>query len=204
MSNYEPLIRDNLKAAFSDGAGPLSERLQADPQKGGVTLRAFGEACRISPEAVFLGDRIETGPAGLVVSLYAVHAVPEAVRLEPLVSFRDLPDSMPYRGAFSANAERPLVPRVPAVQTDRRRIRDVLGGRAEPPAGTPGDFSLLLFPLPKVALCYIFFLPDEEFPASATCLFANNANRFMPLDGLADTAEYTTRKILHLVSGNGT
>ena len=30
-------------------------------------------------------------------------------------------------------------------------------------------------------------------------LFSSNAPRFMPLDGLADVAEYTTRKIIELL-----
>jgi hypothetical protein len=62
-----------------------------------------------------------------------------------------------------------------------------------------GDFSFLLFPLPKVALCYIFYLPDEDFPASVTCLFSSNATSFMPLDGLADVAECSSRKIIQLI-----
>ena len=62
-----------------------------------------------------------------------------------------------------------------------------------------GDFSFVVYPLPKIALCYIFYDPDEDFPASVTCLFSNNARRFLPLDGLADVGEYTSRKILEIV-----
>jgi hypothetical protein len=53
-------------------------------------------------------------------------------------------------------------------------------------------------PLPKIFLCYIFYEADEEFPPSATCLYSNNANRFMPVDGLADVGEYTSKRILDL------
>jgi hypothetical protein len=200
MTNYEALIRDNLSAAFANGAESLAERLPGDPGPEGVTFRAFGSTCRLTPDAIRLDDRPETGPRGVVLSLYAAGAAPDAMVTAPPASFRDLPGSMPYQGAFTANAERPLVPRVPAIQAAAQRILRVLGGPASPPEETPGDFSLLLFPLPKVALSYIFYLPDEEFPASATCLFSNNALRFMPLDGLADTAEYTTRLLLDLIS----
>ena len=58
--------------------------------------------------------------------------------------------------------------------------------------------SLLLYPLPKIALCYVFYMPDDDFPASATCLFSSNAGDFMPLDGLADMAEYTSKKMIEL------
>jgi hypothetical protein len=31
------------------------------------------------------------------------------------------------------------------------------------------------------------------------CLYSSNANRFMPMDGLADVGEYTSKTILELV-----
>ena len=136
-----------------------------------------------------------------MISLYAANASPDFLLLEPLVAFRDLPDSMPYQGAFAANAERPLVPRASEIPARRSRILEDLGGdEMDAPEGTPGDLSLLVFPLPKIALCYIVYLPDEEFTASISCLLSNNARTFMPLDGLADTAEYTTRRILEIMS----
>jgi hypothetical protein len=39
----------------------------------------------------------------------------------------------------------------------------------------------------------------ENLPASVTCLFSANAMAFMPLDGLADMAEYTSKKIISLI-----
>jgi hypothetical protein len=62
------------------------------------------------------------------------------------------------------------------------------------------DFSFTLYPLPKVPLYYLFYLPDEEFPASASCLFPSNATDFLPVAGLADTAECTAKKIIQLVT----
>jgi len=107
---------------------------------------------------------------------------------------------MPYQGAFTANAERPLLPHVPRILERRRLLAEVFGGE-ENPAGIDGDFSLLLYPLPKIALCYVFYTEDDEFPPSASCLFSANALSFMALDGLADVGEYTTRRIIGLVQG---
>jgi len=39
------------------------------------------------------------------------------------------------------------------------------------PAGTGRDFSFIVYPLPKIALCYIFYEADDDFPASVTCLY---------------------------------
>jgi hypothetical protein len=105
---------------------------------------------------------------------------------------------MPYQGAFHARSEQVLVPWVGAVQESLEGIVGHFRGKVNP-AGPAGDFSLLLYPLPKVALCYIFYLPDEDFPASVRCLFSANAVSFMPLDGLADVAEYSAEKILTMI-----
>jgi len=199
MSNYEPLIRNNLSAAFGSGPEALAARLPADRDQDALLMQAFGETCRITPEALSLDGAAETGPRGLVISLYAAQAAADPVHLEPLVAFRDFEGSMPYQGAFAANSERPLIPRAGDLQARREDLCRSLGADSPTPVGTPGDFSLLLMPLPKIALCYIVYLPDDEFPASVTCLFSNNARSFMPLDGLADTAEYTSRKLLDLI-----
>ena len=101
-------------------------------------------------------------------------------------------------GAFTTHTEQLLVSHVAkikeAVQSITKKLK---GGKA--PSGTGGDFSFIVYPLPKIALCYIFYEADDDFPASVTCLFSNNANQFMPVDGLADVGEYTSRKILNLI-----
>ena len=68
------------------------------------------------------------------------------------------------------------------------------------PSEAGGDFSFILYPLPKIALCYIFYEADEDFPASVRCLYSNNANQFMPVSGLADVGEYTSKQILKLIN----
>ena len=135
-------------------------------------------------------------PKGLLVSLYAAHAGLENIQIEPLKAFKDFPGSMPYHGAFSANSERVLVPHVNKIQEKQAEIISTFNGEAI----KSGDFSMLLYPFPKIAVCTIFYLEDEDFPPSATCLFSSNALDFMPLDGLADVAEYTSRKIIRMVS----
>ena len=70
----------------------------------------------------------------------------------------------------------------------------------EAPADLKGDLAFVLYPLPKIALAYIFYLADEEFPASATCLFSSNALSFLPLDALADLGEYTSKAIIEITT----
>jgi hypothetical protein len=105
---------------------------------------------------------------------------------------------MPYRGAFVANSEAVLSPYAPRIAKAWETLLKALDGERAP-EGMPGDLSFVAYPLPRIALAYVFYLPDDEFPASAACLFSANARSFMPLDGLADVAEYTAKRIIELL-----
>ncbi|MDZ7698701.1 MAG: DUF3786 domain-containing protein [Deltaproteobacteria bacterium] len=173
----------------------MAERMGAQPCEDGFCMQAFGEVCRVTPEGIRFEETLRKDPQALLISLYAMNACQDPTRLKPFKSFKELPGSMPYQAAFSANAERILVPHVPVIHEESETIKMAFDGFE----GEDGDFSLVLYPFPKMALYYIFYMPDDEFPASATTLFSANALSFMPLDGLADVAEYTSKKIIAMV-----
>ena len=197
-SNYGKIINENLSRLFSQLPDDLEDLLGVERRGDHFCFRAFGEECCIGPDKIALSGKPVEDPRGLLVSLYAINTSPDPIQLEPLRSFKDLPGSMPYQGAFRANSEQVLVPHTLAIQEKQERIKESFDGQ-DGDRGLGGDFGFVLNPLPKIALCYIFYLPDDEFPASATCLFSANALSFMPLDGLADVAEYTSRGILRLI-----
>ena len=105
---------------------------------------------------------------------------------------------MPYVGAFTTHTEQLLVPYVAKIKESIPIILKTLKGE-KAPEGTGGDFSFVVYPLPKIALCYIFYEADEDFPPSVTCLYSNNAQLFLPVDGLADVGEYCSKTILTLI-----
>ncbi len=197
-TNYQQIIEDHLERLYANPMEGLERALPAQRQGDSYYFRSFGESCCLGPNGITLSSKSETGPKGLLISLYAIHVSHDPIWLEPFKAFKDLPDSMPYHGAFTMNSEQILVPSVTQIKERQDVILKAFDGESNP-AGAAGDFSLLLYPLPKIALCYIFYLPDEEFPASATCLFSSNALSFMPLDGLADVGEYSSKKILELI-----
>jgi hypothetical protein len=197
-TNYQQIIEDHLEGLYANPLEGLEEALPARKENNSYYFRVFGENCCLGQEGVTLSGKSETGPKGLLVSLYATYVSHDPIQLEPFKAFKDLPDSMPYHGAFTMNSKQILVASVTQIKERRDVILNAFDGQSNP-AGAAGDFSLLLYPLPKVALCYIFYLPDEEFSASATCLFSSNALSFMPLDGLADVGEYSSKKILQLI-----
>jgi hypothetical protein len=197
-TNYQHIIEDQLGRLYANPKEGLEGALPAHREGEAYYFRSFGEACCLESNGITLSDTPETGPKGLLIALYATHVKHDPIQLEPFKAFKDLPDSMPYHGAFNMNSEQILVSRVTQIKERRDVILKAFDGESNP-AGAAGDFSLLLYPLPKIALCYIFYLPDDEFPASATCLFSRNALSFLPLDGLADVGEYTSKKILQLI-----
>jgi hypothetical protein len=197
-SNYETIIRENL-SGFSEWLADdrTPDRLGAQACDGAFRFRAFGMDCRIERQGVYLGEEIVWDPRGIVISLYARHAAGAPAELRPFKSFKDFPGSMPYQGAFHANSERVLVPHVNRIRERSDALKTAFEG-TDGPSDHGGDFSMVLHPLPKVALFYVFYLADDEFPPSAACLFSSNALSFLPLDGAADLAEYTSKRMVEM------
>jgi hypothetical protein len=196
--NYAKIVRGNLKRLYESYPENLERTLPAERDGDSFLFHAFGKKCEVQPGRIFLGNVQQTGVIGILISLYALHAGPEPTLLEPLKSFKDFPNSMPYAGAFVTHTQQILVPHVERIEKATHQIMVNLNGH-NAPAYVEGDFSFILYPLPKIALCYIFYDADDEFPASVTCLYSNNALSFLPIDALADVGEYTSRKILDII-----
>lgn len=197
-SNYAPIIAQNVDILFKDDLQERVAALAARIDGASLIMPAFGHLCRYTKEGVFLDDMPETGPRGVILSLYALHAVDEDLRLEPFKAFKEMPNSMPYQGAFRNRTEMALVKAVEQIEDEQATIISILGGSGAP-VSAGGDFAFVVRPLPKIALCYLFYAADDDFPASVTCLYSNNAAHFMPTDGLADIGEYTSKRILELL-----
>ena len=196
--NYKAIIQDNIDALYKNQTRDIEAALGAERNGDAILFKAFGGQCVVAPQGMTLDGRPLTDPSGVVVSLYALHASETPMKEQPFKAFKEMDDSMPYAGAFATHTENILVPKVEAVKAKIDLVLEKLDG-APGPEDMPGDFSMVVQPLPKIRLCYIFYLPDDDFPASVTCLFSNNAGDHMPTDGLADVGEYTSRTILNLL-----
>jgi len=196
--NYAKIVQDNLIKLFDDLPKDLPRALPAEQNGDTFLFEAFGDTCEIRSDGIFLDGVQQTGVIGILISLYALNTKLETCLIEPLKAFKDLPNSMPYAGAFVTHTQQILVPYVEKIQISTHRIIETLKG-CKAPSGVGGDFSLMVYPLPKIALCYIFYEADEDFPASVTCLYSNNALSFLPIDALADVGEYTSKKIIDIL-----
>jgi len=196
--NYAKIVQDNLNQLYGNLPRDLTENLPGEQEGDLLIFDAFGKKCLIEPNGITLGDKDHSSVFGILISLYALNARPDICIMEPLKSFKEFPDSMPYVGAFTTHTEQLLIPHVDKIKRSVHLIIESLKG-GESPEGTGGDFSFIVYPLPKIALCYIYYEADDDFPASVTCLYSNNARLFLPVDGLADVGEYCSRTILKLI-----
>ena len=199
MDNYEKIIRDNLDRLYKNLPENLDRLLPGQRQTDQFRLKALGQSCQSRPDGITIGVEPETGVVGILITLYALHANEDPCMPTPFKAFREFPNSLPYVGAFASHAESILIPHIDAIEDNLDFIFETLNGEISRDYDG-GDFSIIVRPLPKIKLRYIFYLADDEFPASATCLFSNNAPSFLPVDALADIGEYTSKKIIELVS----
>ncbi|MEW6079586.1 MAG: DUF3786 domain-containing protein [Thermodesulfobacteriota bacterium] len=199
-SNYAGIIRNNLKKLYEQGPGSPENRLPAAKDGNRLMFEAFGESCVVSPDTITLSGQEVTDPRGIIISLYALHASADPCVVTPFRAYREFADTAPYAAAFHARTEQALVPCAESIAAKVDVIRNLLNG-GDPPAEAGGDFAFTVTPLPKIRLCYIFYAADEEFPASVTCLYSSNAPAFLPPDALADTGEYTSKKIIQIITG---
>jgi hypothetical protein len=195
MTQYEKNINNNLHVIFQQPSQALVSHIKEGKSNGNYEFKAFGQICCLSPDGIFLGNERQTGPLGIILSLYAKHAVPDECIIEPLNAFKSFPNTAPYVGAFASHTEQVLIPYVESIEAHCTQIYEKFDG-CDAQQSLGGDFSFYVWPLPKIMLCYIFYRADDDFPASATCLFSNNASRFLPIDALADTGEYMSKSII--------
>ncbi len=199
IDNYENIVADNLVRLYENLPPDLAELLPAEKDGNAFVFEAFGEICRLTPDGIIFRGADNPPVMGIIISLYALSARPENRVLLPFKAFREFPNTMPYVGAFATHTEKILAPHTADVKNNLTRIKMAMKAQ-DAPLDTPGDFAFVVRPLPKIALCYIFYEADDDFPASVTCLYSHNADRFLPVDALADVGEYTSRRIIAITA----
>lgn len=197
--NLLHIQKEYLQKAWTRSLHELEKTLPARYEGNAFHFQAFGEPCEVHREKILLGGEPLQSAEGVLIAIYAGFAKDEPVQLQPLKAFRQFPGGMGYQAAFAMNAEKILIPYVHSIQERQEGIIARFSGNPNRDVKRY-DFSFTLFPLPRIPLYYLFNLPDEEFPASVTCLFSSNADRFLTVEGLADTAEYTAKKIIMLIN----
>ena len=111
-NSYCEIIEKNLEYVYSNKHNELANFLPAEQFGDKFKFIAFGENCTICSKSILLNNKEQTGAVGVILSLYARHVNSNHCELQPFVSFRDFPNSMPYVGTFSIRTEQGLIKHV--------------------------------------------------------------------------------------------
>lgn len=150
--NYATIVQDNLNQLYANLPEDLEKWLPGERDGDRFIFDAFGEKCLIEPKGITLGTKDYSSVFGILISLYAINARPDICVPKLFKAFKEFPDSMPYVSAFTTHTEQLLIPHVAKIKESMQIINEKLMGEGTP-EGTGGDFSFIVYPLPKIALC---------------------------------------------------
>lgn len=108
------------------------------------------------------------------------------------ISFTDLPDGRFYTQAFQSYTGQPLAQAFGGDLAAFRLAASKVGGQEYP----LGDAAFVFQALPRVSLLAVYWLGDEDFPASAQVLFDANASRWLPTDAYAILGSTLARRLI--------
>ena len=189
-------IRELQAALQGTDLADLASRTGAEYQKstGEVTIPLFGKRFIITPE--LLVQEIKSGEeAGLntqALLLYHLTCSDGAPVTGRWISFRELPDGSFYHQAFQSYTGHELAKAFGDDVPGLKRAAVTLEGRPE----AMGELSFSFQALPRVPIAFIYWLGDEDVPASARILFDASAGHHLPTDACALLGSTLTRRLI--------
>lgn len=127
------------------------------------------------------GERHEATPWLLCLLLYYFRTANGAPLTGQWVSYRELPDGMFYHQAFQGYSGDRLARGFGNDLTALETAAQAIGARK----GRLGDLSFIFDALPRVPICLIYWLGDDDFPPTAKVVFDSSASNYLPTDVLA-------------------
>jgi hypothetical protein len=143
----------------------LNRNYRIDRRQGDVSLLSGAESVPISER--------------LLILHYLVTAKGTPVRDEP-VSFKELPEGMVYYPTFYKRAIKPLLSKYGASPERLIEAAARLGGVAV----HQGDAAVTVRAFPKVAITWVLWRGDEEFPAEGTTLVDRVIQDYLPTEDI--------------------
>jgi hypothetical protein len=100
---------------------------------------------------------------------------------EEMISFQELPEGVAYQPTFYKRAIRPLLNRFGAAPAEFIAAAAAFGGVA----ARQGDASVTIQVFPRVAMTWIIWRGDDEFPAAGTILVDRGIPDYLPVEDIA-------------------
>jgi hypothetical protein len=143
------------------------------------------------------GDWFEknSGEIHIWDKLLLLHYILHASQDQPSsrkIAFKELKSASMYNQVFEGRCVRPLVKAFVECPDRLLEAFDVLGARQI----SSGDAAAEIQVLPKITLTCILWKADEEFPASANLLFAENIESFLPAEDIVVMSQRVVLKLL--------
>jgi hypothetical protein len=150
---------------------------------GTIQLRFLNREYRIDRPAgaVTLGYDREAAPIG--ESLLILHYLVTATGKPPgtgQISFKEVPEGVVYYPTFYKRAIRPILSRFGASPAGLIAAASTFGGID----AHQGDAAVTIQAFPKVAVTWVLWKGDDEFPAEGTILVDRNIQDYLPTEDI--------------------
>jgi hypothetical protein len=128
----------------------------------------------LSARRVTTSARREVGPPWRILALHYLAATSRAERLDPEITFADLPTARSYAEVYHRRTSARLCATAGRDVETLRAAAAALGGRTV----DGGDAAFRFDVFPRLSLGLIWHAGDEEFPPSATLLLPANVESY--------------------------
>ncbi len=159
-----------------------------------LTLVFFGDPYDITfPEIEVTSKTKQT--VSLVTRIILLHYLIRADGTAPggdPIPYKEIPGGLLYAGVFEKRVVDPLIKEFG--QTAERFLRAgiAMGGEE----ATFGDVSFSLKILPRVAMTFVLWKGDQEFPPAIQVLFDRVVDRYLSLEDVVVLGEMTSRRLI--------
>jgi hypothetical protein len=109
------------------------------------------------------------------------------------VGYKDIPGGLLYASVFARRVTEPLVRKFGKSAKGFRDIGIKLGG--EPAEVGDASFTLEVFPF--IALQYVLWKGDEEFPPTVQLLFDASVDHYLSLEDIVVLGQMVTGRLIH-------
>lgn len=198
MNNYQLILNQMIEKLARFNYAIVSSRTGAefDVDREALKLRFFGKDYIVTKDECKPCNCDDDDPT--IDKILLVDYLLSFGSLDPgddWIDFRDIPNSMPYDGAFRAKVESVLERNVSNIISRKRELLQKYDGHGA--AGFfAADFAVIFQVFPRVECLVLLSEGDEEIGPGAKLLFSSKAHEFLTTESLAAIAEVLTRRLV--------
>jgi len=166
---------------------------------GVFRFKFYGEPYRITfPDLEVIAETSHTvcNPYYTAMFLYYLHTADGTPPSGKWVAFRDLPDGTFYHQAYQGYSGDRLVRAI----GDRLEVFECAAQKLGGMKLALGDAAYAFDALPRVRVAAVYYLGDEDFPATANVLFDASSSHYLPTDVLASVGRALVDRLIRIAS----